>query len=121
MRIVWILAGFICLGLGTAGILIPILPAVPFYMGTAFCFAKGSEKLHRWFKGTELYKKHLDSFAKKGAMKMGTKVRIFCMVTFIMAVSFLSMKNAPAGRICLSVVWIWHIWYFFMKIKTVKE
>ena len=52
LRIFWIFIGFICFGLGTAGIVLPILPTVPFYMAAAFCFAKSSEKLHRWFLGT---------------------------------------------------------------------
>ena len=65
LKIVWIVLGFLCLGLGTIGIVLPILPTVPFYMATLFCFAKSSKKLHDWFIGTNLYKKHLDSFVKK--------------------------------------------------------
>ena len=40
LRIIWIILGFVCLGLGTVGVVLPILPTVPFYMATAFCFAK---------------------------------------------------------------------------------
>ena len=40
LRIFWILLGFLCLELGSAGIVLPILPTVPFYMATVFCFAK---------------------------------------------------------------------------------
>ena len=40
MKIIWILLGFISLILGTLGIILPILPTVPFYMATVFCFAK---------------------------------------------------------------------------------
>ena len=51
---IWIMLGFLCLGLGTVGIVLPILPTVPFYMATLFCFAKSSLKLHEWYMGTEL-------------------------------------------------------------------
>ena len=119
IKIFWIMAGFLCLGLGTAGVLLPFLPTVPFYMATVFCFAKSSRKLHGWFIGTTLYKKNLDSFVRERAMTMRTKLRIMGMVSGIMAIGFLIMNDVPAVIICLAAVWVFHVFYFFMRIRTI--
>lgn len=121
LKFLWVLLGFLSLALGTIGIVLPILPTVPFYMATVFCFAKSSERLHSWFTSTGLYKKHLESFVQKRSMTVKSKCTIMGSVTIVMAFGFIMMSRMPVGRICLAVVWLCHVIYFIFYIKTEKE
>lgn len=122
VRLFWITLGFICLALGTIGVFLPILPTVPFYIVTAFSFAKSSEKLHDWFVGTKLYQKNLKSFVERKAMTVKTKVSILTSVTLVMGIGIFMMarKSIWVPCIILGVVWLCHLGYFLFRVKTEK-
>ena len=119
-KVFWLIIGFICLALGTIGVFLPVLPTVPFYLVTAFSFAKSSERLHNWFINTQLYKKNLESFVERKAMTLKTKLSILISVTLVMGFGFFMMarKGIWIPCIILGVVWICHIGYFMFRVKT---
>lgn len=121
-RLVFLILGMICLALGTVGVFLPILPTVPFYLATVFCFSQSSKKLHDWFIGTNLYKKHLQSFVEKKGMLLKTKLTIITTVTLLMGFGFFMMarKGIWIPCIILTVVWLFHIIYFIFFVKTMK-
>ena len=96
-----------------------MLPAFPFLLLAAFCFARSSEKLHTWFINTRLYKDNLEDFLAGKGMTKKTKVRIMITVTVLMSVGFIMMHAVPVGRIVLACVWAFHIIYFLFGIKTI--
>lgn len=120
-KLLYVMIGCICLGLGTLGTLIPVLPTVPFLMLAAFSFARSSEKLHNWFVGTKLYQDNLADFVAGKGMTKKAKVRIMITVTLLMSVGFVMMglKGIVTGCIVLGCVWLLHIFYFIFGIKTI--
>ena len=111
-KLLYVILGCIGLALGAVGAVLPLLPAFPFLLLAAFCFAKSSEKLHRWFTGTKLYKNNLESYVKGQGMTWKTKIRIMITVTVLMSIGFIMMHAVPVGRIVLACVWVFHILYF---------
>ena len=120
-KCVFIILGCICLGLGTVGVFLPILPTTPFYLLTVFFFANSSQKLHDWFLVTKPYQKHLDSFVKQRGMLRSTKVSIICTVTLLMGFGFFMMARKGIWIPCviLAIVWLVHILYFTLRVKTI--
>lgn len=120
MRILFICLGFIFMGIGFIGVVIPILPTAPFLLLAAFFLAKGSNKFHNWFISTKLYKKHLESFVKSKAMTLKSKFSILIPVSIMMIIAFIFVNNLHA-RIALIVLIIIKYLYFFICIKTIKD
>ena len=117
-KIGYIILGCVGVGLGAVGAVLPLMPAFPFLLLAAFCFARSSERLDRWFKGTKLYKENLESFVQGKGMTKKTKVRIMVTVTLLMSIGFVMMHAVPVGRVVLGCVWVFHILYFSFGVKT---
>ena len=119
--ILYIILGCVSVSMGAVGAIVPVLPTFPFMMLAAFCFARSSERLDRWFKNTKLYKDNLADFAAGKGMTRKTKVRIMITVTLLMSVGFVMMglNGIVTGCVVLGCVWVFHVIYFIFGIKTI--
>lgn len=118
-KVIYIIVGCIGVGLGAVGAVVPMLPAFPFLLLAAFCFARSSEKLHNWFINTKLYQDNLADYVAGRGMTKKTKVRIMVTVTVLMSIGFIMMHAVPVGRIVLGGVWLFHMVYFIWGVKTI--
>ena len=118
-KILWLTLGFIGVGLGAVGAVVPMLPAFPFLLLATVSFAKSSEKLHTWFIGTKLYKKNLESYVAGRGMTWATKIRVMITVTLLMGFGFGMMLAKSIFIPCniLFCVWVFHILYFIFGVK----
>ncbi len=117
MKYVYILLGFLSLGLGIIGIFLPILPTTPFLLLTLFFFAKGSKRLEAWFLRTSVYQKHLKSFNERRAMTKKTKISILFFSTTMLLIGFYFTPSV-VGRSIIAVLIAVKYWFFLFWIKT---
>ena len=122
-RITFVGLGCVSLALAVIGVVLPILPTVPFLALAAFCFAKSSDRLNNWLINTKFYQNNLADFKAGKGMTVKTKVRILATVTLVMAIGLIAMlmKGVLVGSIVLVIVWLGHIYYFGFKVKTREE
>lgn len=119
IKILWLLAAFVCLGAGSLGIILPVLPTTPFLLLASFCFAKGSKRFHHWFQSTGLYRRHLESFVRERAMTLKTKLCILLPASAMLLAAFFMMQNVP-GRVCIVLLILFKYTYFFTRIRTIR-
>lgn len=115
----YIFFGFIFLGLGIIGIILPLLPTTPLLLLASFCFVRGSKKFEVWFKGTSLYKKHLEEFVRNRAMTLKKKLIILLSADCMIAIPFF-LTDYIMVRIVLIMIVAYKYYYFFNNIKTIE-
>ena len=88
MRFIWLMFGLMSLAAGLIGVVLPLLPTVPFLLLAAFCFARSSERLHHWLVTHERFGPSITDWHERGAISKRAKRMA---TVSIVAVFFLSV------------------------------
>ena len=126
-RIIYIVLGCIGLILSVIGAIVPILPAFPFVVLTAFAFGKSSERLHDWFLETNLYKNNFKSQVKGRSMTIQAKIKVIASITISLSIGAFMVGRISSIwlvailRIILGLVWLGHFIYFVFRVETISK
>ena len=118
MKILFISIGVTSLILGVVGVFLPIIPTTPFLILTSYSFSKGSTKYHNWFRGTNIYKKHLEKFIETKEMTRKQKWTLMIFTDCMLLVSYLMVDPMALKVLIISLILIKH-YYFYRYIKVV--
>ncbi len=89
MRVFWLISGFFCLGLGLIGVVLPLLPTVPFMLLATFCFARSSERLHDWLVHHPTFGPAIRDWHESGAISLKAKRLATVMVGGVYLISIM--------------------------------
>lgn len=86
---VWVTAGWVAFGLGVIGAALPLLPTVPFMLLAAFCFARGSERFHRWLVDHPKFGPPIQDWREHGAISPRAKIMAIAAISATLALSLI--------------------------------
>nr|TFG52408.1 MAG: DUF454 domain-containing protein [Hyphomicrobiales bacterium] len=111
VRALYLAGGFLSLGLGGIGIVLPLLPTVPFFILAAFLFARSNPGLERWLLDHARYGRSIRLWREKGAISAAGKRAAFFAFGATLIVSLLVLRLpwslAPALPMLIIGTWIW--------------
>lgn len=112
MRAFWLIGGLASVVLGLIGVLLPVMPTVPFMLLAAFCFARSSPRLDAWLSGHPVFGPHVRAWREKGAApRRAKKLAIFGMSTgfvFSALVGLPPLALAGQAAVMITVgIWLW--------------
>ena len=79
-----ILSGFICVLLGTVGIILPILPTTPFFLLAAYFFSKSSSRFYNWLLELPKVGALIESWNRYGTISLKAKITSLSCLILIM-------------------------------------
>lgn len=120
IKLLYIVLGFLFMGLGMLGVILPLLPTTPLLLLALFFFVKGSERFEAWFKETNIYKKHLEDFVREKAMTLKQKITINLFADVMILIAFFTVDKIWVRVILIGVI-VYKYYYFITKIKTVAR
>ena len=89
MRFVWLVMGLMSMGLAFIGILLPLLPTVPFLLLAAFFFARSSDRMHNWLLSHPTFGPFINDWNQSGAIRPKAKRLATLSVVAVLGVSIL--------------------------------
>ena len=102
IRILWLLTGVISVALGTAGLVLPLLPTTPFLLVAAFAFARSSTRLNNWLREHRSFGPLISNWHREGSIDR--KVKRIAIIVIVLTPLFTWLLGAPLWMVACQVV-----------------
>lgn len=121
-KILWKLLGFLSLGMAYVGVVTPGIPYSIFVVFAAYCFAKGSPKMHAWIYNHKLFGPFLTNWGEKRVFPLRMKwFMLAMMTTSLIIMSFtVPIKGVVYTGIFMTCVAVW-AWRFPSSIEQYNQ
>ena len=111
-KLFWNILGFLSLGMAYLGVITPGLPYSIWVVGAAYCFSKGSERMHNWIMNHKLFGPFLRNWGEKRVFPTKMKFFMIGMMSLSLVLMFTGGVK-PIGIISTAVfmvlvaIWAW--------------
>ena len=108
-KALWTGLGLLSLAMAYVGVVTPGIPYSPFVVFAAYCFGKGSERLHRWIYNHKLFGPFLTNWGTKRVFPLKMKYFMLAMMTTSLVImSFtVPVKGVVYTGIFMACVAVW--------------
>jgi uncharacterized membrane protein YbaN (DUF454 family) len=102
----WLLlaAGFISLALAVLGAVLPVLPTTPLVLLAAACFAKSSQRFHRWLLRNPLFGPMIIRWQSERCISRRAKMLALALIVLSIGSSVAFALEHPLARVGLATL-----------------
>ena len=96
--------GIMAVGLGTAGIFLPLLPTTPFLLLAAACFIRSSDRLYQWLIHNRWFGSYIRNYQEHRAIPLRAKVTALVLLWTTMTYSVFILLRHWALQVLLILI-----------------
>ena len=118
LRLVWLLLGFLCAGLGFIGAVVPGMPSTVFFVLAAYFFARSSDRFLNWILNLPKVGPMVRDYRSGLGMPRRAKIFALCMLSFFALTSAIFLIPILWVKIVVIVVGLVGFWFIHSRIPT---
>ena len=105
-KYIYLSLGFIFLGLGCIGLVLPLMPTTPFILLTAWFFSRSSKKFENWLMNHKIFGPIIINWQEHRAIDRNSKIYsvIMIIITFFISTFFIPLFYVDIFLIILGIV-----------------
>lgn len=110
------------LALGIIGMVLPLLPTTPFLLLAVYCYARSSERVHRWLLSNRVFGRHLQDYASGRGVSRSLKAGVLVLLWVVIVLSAVFFVPWIWARVLLGVIGVGvSVHILLLKTKTDTE
>ena len=111
-KTIWLVLGFLSLGMAYIGVVVPGIPFSIFLVFAAYCFSKSSKRMHDWIFNHKYFGPFLTNWVQKRVFPTKGKYAMVIVMSSSLAFLWFTTGNINAvmwsgGFMALVAVWAW--------------
>jgi uncharacterized membrane protein YbaN (DUF454 family) len=118
---VWFAIGWVAVGIGSIGIIVPGLPTTVFFIVAASCFARSSPRFERWVLGLPRIGPMVRDYRAGLGMPRRAKHWAVAMIVLFAGLSTILALDAPLVAATIGVLGAVGVWYVVWRVPTREE
>jgi uncharacterized membrane protein YbaN (DUF454 family) len=99
-----IACGTLCVGLGLAGIFLPLLPTTPFLLLAAICYAGSSPRFYDWLMNNRWFGRYIKNYREGKGLTLMTKIVSLASLWITIGYSAAFVMPWLSGKLALIVI-----------------
>lgn len=104
LRILLVIAGTVCVGLGIVGIFVPVLPTTPFLLLAAACYARSSPTFHSWLLNNKWFGSYIRNYLERKGITLRAKIITLSLLWITIGVSVAFAVEILALKLILVII-----------------